>query len=693
MKKCTGFTLQTACALAALAFLPPAARAQSLYPIVVTATRIPERADQVAAAISVVSGKELAVRDAADLGAALALVPGVEAPAGGDAGPSSAVPSFLGLHEFDAFLVVVDGVPWGGAFNPGISTLDLNDVERIEILKGAAPVLFGATSFVGVVQAIHYPAGQAANQADIAIGSHGSLRGSASLVLPAPANYRQSLAVDGRSVGFADGREKLGEKHLLYRGAATVGAGTLRVDLNMTFVRDVPPSPQLRAGGSLTALTPIDANFNPADARIDENKYQIAVGYSRPTPWGAWDTLVSVAYSEITDIRGFLHPDLSGAADTQNQRRRIDDDYFDTHLTHRFSGSATLIAGADLLYGHGLQRTLNGNSAYTVPLDGSLPPPASTAMAPNEIGTVDDRRWFSGVYAELDWKPGARWDVAGGLRLNDAREHKKSSDLLPPPPQLATGDVAKTTIRPTGTLGLSYRLWRDGADEAVTYVNYRNSFKPAAIDFGPDYTPDLLSPETAQSAEAGFKGALDHGRFSFQADLFHMDFRNLVVATAAGSLANAAGERLEGVEFESRYRLSPDLTLAASAAYHDARFTHYLFFDGSSGVDVGGRQLTLSPHVLASAGLMYSPPRGFNASLTARYAGRRFLDETNVAPVGGYVVADANLGYGFGRTRVWIEGTNLSNRRPPVTASEFGSQSFYLLPGRMLWLRVGYRWD
>ncbi len=630
------FTVQLACAMAVLAVPAQAARAQSLYPIVVTATRIPERADQIAAAISVVTGAELAARDAADLGAALALVPGVEAPAGGDAGPSSAVPSFLGLHEFDAFLLVVDGVPWGGAFNPGISTLDLNDVERIEILKGAAPVLFGATSFVGVVQAIHYPAGRAANRADIAYGTYGSLRGSASVVLPAAANYRQSLAVDGRSVGFADGRERIDERHLLYRGAATVGTGSLRLDLNLTAVRDAPASPQLRTGDSLTALTPINANFNPADARIDEDKYQVALGYSQPTRWGAWASLLSVAYSGVTDIRGFLHPDLSGAADTQNQRRRIDDDYFDTHVTHRLAASATLIAGADLLYGHGRQTTRNGNTAYTVPLDGSVLPPASTAMAPNEIGTVDDRRWFSGVYAELDWKPVDRWDLTGGLRLNDARERKNTSDLqLSAPPQTAAGNAAKTMIRPTETLGVSYRLWRDGPDEAVTYVNYRNSFKPAAIDFGPDYTPDLLSPETAQSVEAGFKGALVDGRFSYQADLFHMDFHNLVVATASGSLANAAGERLEGVEFEGRYRLSPDLTLAASAAYHDARFTRYLFFDGSSSVDVGGRQLILSPHVLASAGLMYSPKRGFNASVTARYAGRRFLDETNIAPVGG----------------------------------------------------------
>src|SRR3977135_1647572 len=103
---------------------------------------------------------------------ALSLVPGVEAPPGGDAGPSSAVPSFWGLHEFDAFLLVVDGVPWGGAFNPGITTLDFNDVQRVEVLKGAAPVMYGATSFVGVVHVIHYPAGEAAEEADMDYGHY-----------------------------------------------------------------------------------------------------------------------------------------------------------------------------------------------------------------------------------------------------------------------------------------------------------------------------------------------------------------------------------------------------------------------------------------------------------------------------------------------------------------------------------------
>src|SRR5690242_3636652 len=89
--------------------------------VTVTATRIPEQVDQIPATLSTVSGDELRARDARDMASALSLVSGVEAPAGGDAGPSSAVPSFWGLHEFDAFLLVVDQVPWGGAFNPGIT--------------------------------------------------------------------------------------------------------------------------------------------------------------------------------------------------------------------------------------------------------------------------------------------------------------------------------------------------------------------------------------------------------------------------------------------------------------------------------------------------------------------------------------------------------------------------------------------
>ncbi|HET7755895.1 MAG TPA: TonB-dependent receptor plug domain-containing protein, partial [Steroidobacteraceae bacterium] len=376
----------------------------ALDTVVVTATRVPEPADRVPASVSVIAGAELRTRDASDLATALSLVPGVEAPAGGDAGPASAVPSFWGLHELDAFLLVVDEVPSGGAFNPAVTTLDFTDAERVEVLKGAAPVMYGTTSFVGVVNVIHYPAGEASDEADLAYGSYGSWRGSAALALPAAGRYRESLAVDGEKLGFADGRERVERRSALYRGALDLGAGALRIDADASSVRATPPSPVIRSGTALTALTPVNANFNPADARIDEDKYRLTLGYSRPTAWGPWETLLSYAWSDVTDIRAFLHPDLSGAADTQNQRRFIGDGYLDSHLTHRLSSEATLVIGADALWGRAVQTTLNGTDAYTVPLDGSVLPPPTAALPVNETGTLDDQRLFAGQYAQLDWK-------------------------------------------------------------------------------------------------------------------------------------------------------------------------------------------------------------------------------------------------------------------------------------------------
>ena len=435
--------------------------ASTLATLVVTATRTPEAADRVPADISVVFGDELRARDSQTMASALALVPGVEAPAGGDAGPSSAVPSFWGLHEFDAFLLVVDGIPWGGAFNPMIATLNMNDVQRIEVLKGSAPVMFGATSFVGVVQEIHYPAGQAANDVEVSYGNYGSARGLASFVLPPVGDYKQSLAIDGESLGFTDKREHVADGKALYRGALDIGGGEFRIDADLTFVRDAPPSPVIRVGSALTTLTPIDANFNPANAAIDQNEYHVALGYERPTALGDWSILASLARSDIRDIRAFLHPDLSGFADSQDQTRHIDDDYIDTHITHLFAGRGSLIVGVDMLYGLGQQTSLNGNSGYLVPLDGSVLPPPTTQIPVNEIGTVDDKRIFIGQYAQLDLKFGDRVDLTGGLRLNEAYEHKISSDFTTPPLALAAAIASRTDVRATETVGLSYKARRE----------------------------------------------------------------------------------------------------------------------------------------------------------------------------------------------------------------------------------------
>ena len=663
--------------------------------IEVTATRLPEAISTVPASVVVITGNDLRERGVRTLAEALSLVPGVEAPPGGDAGPASAVPSFLGLHEFDAFLLVVDGVPWGGAFNPSIPTLDLLDVERIEVLKGSAPVTYGATAFVGVIQVIHYPAGRAEGRVQVSTGTHGETRGSASFALPALGGYEHSLTFEGASQGFADPREAVSDGKVLYRGAADVGGGRFRIDLDLTIERTVPSSPVPRVGAGLTGLLPLDSNYNPADARIDENRYHAVLGYTHDTPIGVWESTASYAFSEITDIRGFLRPDLtndgSQNADSQNQRRRLTDSYFDSHFSADLGHGVDLLYGADVLYGLGKQTSING--AYYAPLNGRGVLPATTALHVDEINSLSDQRAFFGQYAQVDWKATRRLDLFGGVRLNETTERLLSTHV---DGFDATNDLvgrsSRRVIRPSGMAGASYAVV---PVMAVVFADYRDTFKPAAIDFGPDYTPNVLAPETARQYEAGVKGKVLGGLVEYETDAFRVDFKNLVVATTDSGgnpiLENAGGQTLQGFEVAVGVHPLPALKLSFNGSYHDSRFTQYVATEGGSNINVAGNELPLSPRWLGSVGVLYQPESGFTGSVIGNFVGRRYLDLANAAPVGGYVTVAASAGYRFGRWEVLVNGTNLTDVRPPVTQSEFGDSSYYRLVGRTVLVGVEAR--
>jgi outer membrane cobalamin receptor len=171
--------------------------------ITVTASKVPEADASAIQMTSVVTGAELRARGARDLRTALSLLGGVDIAPGGDAGPGGAVPGLWGLQEFDAYLLVVDGVSYGGAFNPAVTTLDVTNVERIEVLRGAAPVMFGATSFVGVIQVIHARAGEARPTIGLSGGTRSTALADVVMNLPPGSSYRQSLVLNGETREFS----------------------------------------------------------------------------------------------------------------------------------------------------------------------------------------------------------------------------------------------------------------------------------------------------------------------------------------------------------------------------------------------------------------------------------------------------------------------------------------------------------
>ena len=165
-----------------------------------------------------------------------------------------------------------------------------------------------------------------------------------------------------------------------------------------------------------------------------------------------------------------------------------------------------------------------------------------------------------------------------------------------------------------------------------------------------------------------------------------MNFQNLVVQTTDSEgnpiLQNAGGQILQGVDANLDAKLAANLKLALAGSYHDAHFTQYIATEGGTNVNAAGKELPLSPKFLASAGLLYSPSNGLFGSAILNYIGPRYLDIANTAPIRGYTTLAANLGYRWHGYQLLVSATNLTNQRPPVTASEFGDQSYYLLNGR-----------
>jgi iron complex outermembrane receptor protein len=669
-----------------------------LSEVQITATRVSEAIDRVPASLTVIHGEDLRRLGAADLRMALATVAGVDAPPGGDTGPAGSVPSLWGLHEFDAFLLVVDGVPWGGAFNPAVPTLDLNDVERIEIMKGAAPVMFGATSFVGVIHVIRYPAGDSANELSIAGGSRSSSAGSLSTALPLIGSYRHSLLVDGERTRLSGREQGFDRAHGLYRAAAPLWGGNGGVDVEYVGQTQLPTSPVLRHGTSLTALTPLDANFNPADSGIVENRTHLAMNFDRALRYGQWRMLLSYTHSTTHDVRGFLRPALAIGADGNNadgfnQDRRVRELYFDTFVSIPLSGSLDLTTGLDWLAGDGTQQSRN--FAYVAALDGSRAAPPSSSRHVDEINGLDDRREFSGLYAQLDWKPHDRFGVLGGLRLNDTHEHQVAThaDTIDPAnDRYFTG--SQNHQRLSGDLGATLRIWgaADGAQRGILFAQYCNTFKPAAIDFGPDVSATILHPENADGYQGGLRVRTLAGAVDWELAGFKLDFANLVVhqtdASGAPVLVNAGRERFAGAETELRWHAVPGTVLTAAYSYHDTRFGNTMTIESGTPVQLDGQQLNLSPHNIAALGLEVSGFGGLELATQAAYVGRRFLDRLNTAAAGGYVTVDARLGLRLRHYTIAVQGQNLTNRRDPVTASEFGDQSYYLLPARLLMLSI-----
>ncbi len=135
---------------------PQVGKVEVLEPLVVTATRTPTPSRDVGSDVTVITAEDIAQRQRMSVLDILRGVPGLNVVQSGGLGQQTSV--FLRGANSNHTLVLIDGVEANDPSNPGgffdFSILLVDNIERIEILRGPQSTLYGSDAIGGVISII-----------------------------------------------------------------------------------------------------------------------------------------------------------------------------------------------------------------------------------------------------------------------------------------------------------------------------------------------------------------------------------------------------------------------------------------------------------------------------------------------------------------------------------------------------------
>ena len=547
---------------------------------VVTATRVPTALSKVTASITVIDGAQLRRAGMRTVEEALRTVSGAAVVQSGSYGGGTSL--FLRGGESDYVQVLVDGVQVnspGEAFN--WSTLSIEDVERIEVVKGPASVLYGSDAVAGVVQIITRR-GRGKPRGDLALlVGRGDKVGSQANGSFDNGYLRGEVAGGTGKVGYS-----VGVSHF-----ATEGAYAFNNEHRNTSVTGHTGF-ELGAATLLSATARVDkSRFHyPTDGSgtlNDRNQFNdgsmISVGLDATHRFtSAIDALLSLQHSENEDISD----DRSdNAADTIGFYRFYSEQQFrrqnaDLRVNFKAGASSLLTLGAEVE-----QQKNTGSS--TSPFGDT----------PETTVSRSDRA----AYAQLLQDMGAL-SLQLGVRGED---NDKFGNFV-----TYRGGVA-AKVAPNVKL-------RASAGTAFKQPRFFEQFAQGFVVGNP-----ALSPEKSRSIEVG--GDVAFSRVSIGATYFDQRFRDLIqyIGVTAKptdpNYVNVAGAKASGAEFSigtgiSDWQINAQYTLLSTKVTDDG--------DGSDASFTQDEELIRRPKHSASLALSRSIGRT-DLSVIANYVGER----------------------------------------------------------------------
>ncbi|HBC58117.1 MAG TPA: TonB-dependent vitamin B12 receptor [Gammaproteobacteria bacterium] len=135
-----------------LLLTPQLAITNTLDPVIVTATRVAQTADDTLSSVTVISREQIVQQQAQSIQDLLRGVAGLDISNNGGLGKTSSL--FLRGSESDHLLVLIDGIKVGSASlgTTPFQDIPIEQIERIEIVRGPRSSLYGSEAIGGVIQ-------------------------------------------------------------------------------------------------------------------------------------------------------------------------------------------------------------------------------------------------------------------------------------------------------------------------------------------------------------------------------------------------------------------------------------------------------------------------------------------------------------------------------------------------------------
>lgn len=177
--------------------------ATTLDDIVVTADRKARSVDTTLAPVSIITRQDIEQYQATSLPDVLRRLPGITLSNSGGAGKTTSV--FMRGTNSSHVLVLVDGVKVGSATTGSIAfeDLPLDQVERIEVVRGPRSSLYGSEAIGGVIQIFTRKGGNGFQpEVSVSVGSHNTQKANVNLAGGTEATWYNLNAGTEQTDGF-----------------------------------------------------------------------------------------------------------------------------------------------------------------------------------------------------------------------------------------------------------------------------------------------------------------------------------------------------------------------------------------------------------------------------------------------------------------------------------------------------------